>query len=133
MEESIKALKPKKASRKKNNENKWEDIDNPHISSEGDESGLLPDANNTNLLNLKKKLSSLQDEKLLIILGAKDSDISKIVANLSDINLFIPPKFNDKLVNKHPFNIIEEISLGVEASILLIISHLVSWIISFLN
>jgi len=38
-----------------------------------------------------------------------------MISNYSETNLYIPPKFEDLLINKHPYNIIEP-NLGVASS-----------------
>ena len=63
---------------------------------------------------------------MLLVLGYKDSDMSKTISNYADMNVYIPPKFNKDLINKHPYNILESIGIGVQSSV--IISEIMSQI-----
>ena len=108
----------------KNEENDEKEQENEENKSEN----LVNDTNSTsNNSSTGPSTSALHDVKLnvndnvIIVLGSESTGISSGLKNIATNNIYIPPLLNKDLSNKHPYNIIDSLNVGVSAGI--IINH----------
>jgi len=59
------------------------------------------------------------NDNVIVVLGGEASGVSNIIFKVSDYNVFIPPRLDPKLTNKHPFNLVDSLNVGVSAGIIL--------------
>lgn len=88
---------------------------NPVISSEN-----KPVENKTISLN---ELKLNPEQNVVLVLGSEGYGVSKDVLNsFVNYNIYIPPQLDKTKINKHPFDIIDSLNVGVSAGI--IINHI---------
>lgn len=68
------------------------------------------------------EISLKNGDNVIIVLGSESSGISTNLKEVTTHNVYIPPLLNKEMANKHPFNIIDSLNVGVSAGI--IINHL---------
>ena len=57
---------------------------------------------------------------VILILGSEGFGVSKDVTNnLTNYNVYIPPRLNKSKINHHPFDLIDSLNVGVSAGIIL--------------
>jgi tRNA G18 (ribose-2'-O)-methylase SpoU len=64
-------------------------------------------------LNLNK------NDNAILVLGSEAFGISTNLDEIANYNLYIPPLLNKEMVNKHPFDLIDSLNVGVSAGILI--------------
>ncbi len=81
--------------------------------------------NKTNNKNKNKNITLEElklnnEENVILILGSEGFGVSKdIVENYVNFNLYIPPKLDKEKINKHPYDIIDSLNVGVTAGIII--------------
>jgi tRNA G18 (ribose-2'-O)-methylase SpoU len=77
----------------------------------------------TETVSLTELLLNKNDNAILV-LGSEAFGISTNLEEIANYNVYIPPLLNKEMVNKHPFDLIDSLNVGVSAGIL--INHIKS-------
>jgi tRNA G18 (ribose-2'-O)-methylase SpoU len=66
-----------------------------------------------NDLNLSK------EENIMVILGSEGEGVSRTISRIANDRVYIPPKLDQSMTGKYPFNMIDSLNVGVSAALML--------------